>query len=504
LTRREAFGVAATLLFVHALLFLRGLPLPHHDSFFFTEPALHLVRSGRLIAPSAEYLDLTYGLNFGAYPPLYFVLLAGWLRVFGYSPATLLAFTHLLHVVYLGLVYVLARVRFQGSLFTAALLAFSCFPLFNHGRPDLLAALLGVAAFLSLPTPDGRGKTALSIGLLALALAASPALGIGVIAAAAGFIALGPGRPNAASLRLAFLICGAGALGGLAFWACFITWQDSWWIAPFQFRVNSAVRGETLNHLPHLFELVSPAFFAFVYLPLLFAAILPAAIALLRRRDVDRHPRLWLTAAAYLIGLVPLLLINKLQLFYQHHFALAARIPLQATLLESRGRFRLLGYFATGAFTLCHFFLGKETLIYAVTGNLAYEALEAKSLAGVRTLAVDSNCAPAFFGKFDGLLLDYDIIKFNQWRAYLEKTPPEILARLPERLREGPAVPDAIVITTRGHFQMGAPNPAVFEKVSGPALTATELFGMRFRQPATPFALHVYRRRPGVPIPEAL
>jgi hypothetical protein len=509
LTAREVATVLGVLAVVHAALWARGVPLPHQDLLFYSEPAVHLAREGKLIAPGAQYIDLTYGVFFAFYPPGYALCLAPWIGLFGFTTGAMLAFAHLVHAAYLAALWILLRTRFGVGRAVAALVLASCFPFFNFGRPELVAILLGTCSWLVVPMARSPGRFFGAAALAGLALITSPSFGIGSVAAVVAFVALGEGRLTRASARRAAIFAAAIAAVALGVWAAVITWQSAWSLAVRQYRVNSGLRAAELNLLPERSWFTSGYFVAFSLLPLFVATIGPAVAVLLRNRGgTDREPSrpAWLASAIYLATFVPVFLTNKTQLLLAHHYGVVPRPVLHGALASARRPWRFVGVAATLLFALAHFYYSKETFIYAFSGDFQRAAIDPRIVGDARVIAVDSNYAPEVYGRRDDLVvLDYQIIKVNYWRRYLAATSPAARARIPERLRGGPDVPDVILVSTRGIMQGGGPpNPVFYEEVSGPPVAKFRLFGRPLEMADHPLALHVYRRRPGVPIPAAL
>ena len=126
---------------ISCILWWRFLPLPHQDLNYYTEPAYLLAKFGKLAGPGSQYVDLTYQKGIYSYPPGYFIILAGWLKLFGLSSDSLLGYTHLVHVGAMILLWIILRMRYSCSRFISVLVLLSLFPRMAHGRPDLTATL---------------------------------------------------------------------------------------------------------------------------------------------------------------------------------------------------------------------------------------------------------------------------------------------------------------------------------------------------------------------------
>ncbi|HEX6764256.1 MAG TPA: hypothetical protein VF103_02235 [Polyangiaceae bacterium] len=499
LERRELLVVFSVLALVHAVLFALGVPLPHQDLLFYLEPAFHLVRDGKLVAPAAEYIDLTYTVSFGFYPPGYFLILAPWLALFGAGHGSLLAFIHSVHLAYLIVLWVLLRTRFSVSKPIAALALVSAFPFWSFGRPDLLGVFFSACAWLLVPASGYGRRFVLATVVTGFSLLVSPSFGLGCLATNVAFIALAGGHLAVPSLRRG-AVFGALAVGVmLTLWALVITEQGAWSTVPTQFRLTAMVRGTELNHFPTF----SGPVLVFSLLPLVLATVLPAVAVLGRGQKLREHP-VWIAAASYLAAFAAVFLTNKLQLLLVHHFGMVQRPVLHATLAGTKRPWRFVGLAATALFTLIHFYIQKEDLFYAVSGDLRYERIDPALVARARVVAVDSMYAPFVYGRLDKPVLDYHMVKLDYWRRFRNVSPKRLLAVLPENLKDGPHVPDLLLISSRAIMLSGPPNPDFFEQISGPALERVTFFGHELQVAKHPLALHVYRRRDGAPVPEHL
>ena len=100
--------VSSIVLVVSLILWWRFLPLPHQDLNFYTEPAFMLAKFGKLAGPGSQYVDLTYQKGIYNYPPGHFLILAAWIRLWGFSADSLLAVLILSLRLLVGLVLLLA------------------------------------------------------------------------------------------------------------------------------------------------------------------------------------------------------------------------------------------------------------------------------------------------------------------------------------------------------------------------------------------------------------
>jgi hypothetical protein len=147
----ERYGWAFALVFAWklALLIFTAQPVPANDSYFYDGAVVNYLNGGGYFNPSLVLaLPISSSKVFSAYPPLYQVVLLGWMRVFG---TTALA-AMWLHLVLFGL-YLLVLLRVFHRLNIPAIwvnvAGLFLFVITFQDRPDSLAHLLGVAAVLA-------------------------------------------------------------------------------------------------------------------------------------------------------------------------------------------------------------------------------------------------------------------------------------------------------------------------------------------------------------------
>jgi hypothetical protein len=133
-----------------ALLVFTAQPVPANDAFFYDGPVVNYLLHGKYVNPSlALVLPISGHEVYCAYPPLYQLLLLGWMEVFGTSVFAAMW----LHVVLLG-GYLLAVLGIFRRLNTPALCVnlagLFLFSITFHDRPDTLAHLLGAMVIYSL------------------------------------------------------------------------------------------------------------------------------------------------------------------------------------------------------------------------------------------------------------------------------------------------------------------------------------------------------------------
>ena len=85
-----------------ALVFISGFPEPHVDDLFYTGIAINIANKGKLVDTLVTYLAEA-GLqvdHFLQYPPFYFYVLGGWLRLFRVSANSLLLFQTTCYIIF--------------------------------------------------------------------------------------------------------------------------------------------------------------------------------------------------------------------------------------------------------------------------------------------------------------------------------------------------------------------------------------------------------------------
>jgi hypothetical protein len=126
------------------LLLLFALPLPSNDSFFYDGPVVNLLLHGRYMNPSlAAALPINGTQFFSAYPPLYQLVLAVWMTVFGTSALSAMSFHLVLFSLYVGVLWAtLSRLALSSR--AVGLAGLFLLAVTFHDRPDSLAHLLGM------------------------------------------------------------------------------------------------------------------------------------------------------------------------------------------------------------------------------------------------------------------------------------------------------------------------------------------------------------------------
>ncbi len=172
-----------------ALFAFTAQPIPLCDSFFYDGAVVNLLNGGRYCNPSlALVLPISGTEVFSAYPPLYQVVLYGWMCVFGTSAWAAMALHQVLFVLYVLVLFGIFQRLKTPALWVNGAGLFLFVNTF-HDRPDSLAILLGVGAIYawvraqdptvasarSGPAPGaavrGSGWNWLAAGLIVLTLA---------------------------------------------------------------------------------------------------------------------------------------------------------------------------------------------------------------------------------------------------------------------------------------------------------------------------------------------
>lgn len=484
---REMAVVSAIVGATSCILWWRFLPLPHVDLSYYTEPAYLLAKFGTLAGPGSQYVDLTYQKGIYSYPPGYFVILAGWLRLFGLSPDSLLAYTHLVHFVSMILLWMILRTRYACSQFISALVLLSFFPRMAHGRPDLTAAFLSLAAWAALPEETNWVRVVLSGCLAGATLSVSPGFGVAIIATLTILGLLNPRLPLCSRLRLsAGWLVAAGLFFGITT-AIFLASQNSWMIAYVQFKTNAAIRGAQLNVMPEMLLLFT---WVFSIVPFVFVAVVPAIVAVgWQWRNASSQVRN--VSLAFLGGVAVWFVTNKSQLLLDHHFL----CPSKSVFLGVVFSWPKLPAWARAAplllLSLISFYYHKADFLYLESPLRQEEhryAAEAK-LNGI--VAVDS----LYFARFyrPGQTLNYEVAETEtDWRVYREAIPgfarKEMLAGLAER----PIEPTILLVSAytasrfreKEQFSLPCKQPDLFGQ-------RLHILGRTWNLPAQPYALKV-------------
>ncbi|HET7108876.1 MAG TPA: hypothetical protein VFI38_18830 [Candidatus Acidoferrum sp.] len=485
---RELALVTAVLSAAALILWWRFLPLPHGDLDFYTEPAYLLARFGTLAGPGSQYVDLTYQKGIYNYPPGQFLLLAGWIKLFGLSPDSLLAYTHLIHTGILVLLYGLVRFRYGCSRLISSLTILSIFPKITHGRPDLPACLLSIAAWAALPSKKNWQRITLSGCLAGATLLVSPGFGVGIIATLFTLMLVNRDTPfRERVLKVAVW----GGVAGIFFTSitAIVLWQQhSWMLAYFQFKTNMLHRGAQLNRMPPLVLYT----YLFGILPFALVAILPAIITgamNLRRPGSDLRD----VTFAFLGGAFTWFKSNKSQLLLEHHFLFPAKSVFLAVLCSQKKFPLWLRVIPFLIITTCSFYLYKANFLY-LGQPLRQEAAEAKvKPSSDKVVAVDSLYFASAYAP--GRTLNYETVQVAvNWPQYLEALPQNVQSSFFADLPRTPVTPNSYSISAYAAMVYGLPEGSDIS-CTGPAekLAFLTALGRKWKLPANPFALTTCR-----------
>jgi hypothetical protein len=484
---REALLVSAIVGVVSCILWWRFLPLPHGDLGSYTEPAYLLAKFGKLAGPASQYKDMTYQKGIYSYPPGYFIILAGWLRLFGLSADSLLAYTHIVHFASTVLLWVFLRIRYACSKIVSALVLLAFFPRMAHGRPDLTATFLSLAAWAALPEEANWKRIVLSGCLAGAALLVSPGYGVAIIATLMILMLLNAHLEFGKRLQvLAAWLLAAGLFFGITL-SAFLTLQHSWTIAYVQFRTNMAIRGAQLNAIPDLRLLFT---WAFSIVPFLLVAIAPALLAVIWQwKNTSSHVRN--VGLAFLGGTAVWFALNKSQLLLEHHFL----FPSKSVFLGVLYSWPKLPVWARlpPLLLLCaiSFYFYKADFLYLGSPLRQEERRYAAKVNPNGVVAVDS----LYFARFyrPGRSLAYEVAAIEPfWPRYRGAIPAfareEMLAGLPDKPLE-----PAMLLVSAYTLSLYREVPKFSLSCRQPPFFAQPLhaLGRTWKLPAQPFALRI-------------
>jgi hypothetical protein len=483
---REFILVSIIVVTVSGILFWRFLPLPSGDLSFYTEPAYLLAQTGRLAAPGAQSIDLTFQKAVYPYPPGYFLILAGWLRIFGLTADSLLAYTHLAHSAALIMLWILLRNRYSCPRGVCSLVLLSFFPPMTHGRPDLTAAALSMAAWMALPEGNALARIVLSGCLAGATLMVSLALGVGIIATLAVLMLVDSRLAVRQRLRKITVWAGAAGIFFAGVTGTFLTQQHSWMIAYVQFKTSLSVRGAQLNVLPDFHLLFT---WVFCVVPFFLVALLPALLAASGRyRGASNDLRN--VAIAFLGGTAAWFALNKLQLLMEYHFLFPAKSVFLGVFY---GWPKLPAWVRSTPLLLLFlisFYLHKADFLYLGTPLRVEARSYATEVQPQGIIAVDS----LYFAKFyrPGQSLSYEVTAYESyWQRYRDAIPEFARSAMFAGLPDKPMQPDMLLISAyTARFQ---DLPTFNIPCERPKAFADRLhvLGRRWNLPAQPFALMV-------------
>jgi len=482
--------VSSIVLVVSLILWWRFLPLPHQDLNFYTEPAFMLAKFGKLAGPGSQYVDLTYQKGIYNYPPGHFLILAAWIRLWGFSADSLLAYTHAVHAGILIILWVLSRFRYGCSRLISSLVLLSIFPRMAHGRPDLPACFLSVAAWLALPEEKNLGRLILSGCLAGITMLVSPGYGVGLLATLVVLVLATQRIPLRERLRTLMIWLFSAGLVFTSILTTVLYLQHSWTLAFVQFRTNAAIRGAQVNVLPD-FHLLFTLIFSVI--PFLLLAVIPAFLAVLATWRSPEH-QLRNVSLAFLGGASAWFAMNKSQLLLDHHYLFPAK-SIFVGVFYSWPRFPawvraapLLLLSAIG------FYYYKADFLYLTTPLRDAERTYAARVHPAGEIAVDSLYITKFYAP--GRTLNYETVDAEEyWPKYLAAIPANLQDDLLSGLQRKPAEPSMLVVSAYTVQRFGqllhlSPPCTVPLEVS----ERLRLLGRTWNLPAQPYALLVCAR----------
>ncbi len=146
LRQRPETVFALVLLWKAALLLFTAQPIPANDSFFYDGAVVNYRIHGKYCNPAiANALPISGNEIFSAYPPLYQLVLLGWMTAFGTSVLSAMGLHFVLFAAYAVLVLATLR-ELRVPVWTARFAGLFLLGITFHDRPDSLAHVFGMAA----------------------------------------------------------------------------------------------------------------------------------------------------------------------------------------------------------------------------------------------------------------------------------------------------------------------------------------------------------------------
>lgn len=493
--RREILTVFAVLAIASVILWWRFLPLPHQDLDFYSEPAYLLAHYGKLANPAAQHYDLTFQKGSYNYPPGYYLILAAWIKAFRFSPDSLLGYTHTVHIAFLVGLWFLLRFRYGCSKIVSALVVFSVFPFFHHGRPDLTGALFGVLAWIALPDGNRPGRLIVSGCLTGCTALISPAFGVGTSFTLAALILLDQSTPLRVRLRsLSFWLLFAGASFAVVV-AVVLSIQRAWLLAYVEFTTNVAIRGRELNVWPHPFSEFGLAFWM---VPFVLIAFLPACFVVVRLWR-NRRGDLRNVALAFLAGTAMWLASNKSQFLTDYHFMFPAKGVFLGVFSSWPKVPRTLRIGPLVLLAMIGWYYQKADFLYLAAplrSNARQYVNAVRPLAGADEIAVDSLYFAQLYKPWH--TLDYETLDQVYWRRYLNAIPIQFRAQLLQGLAPEPPEPIFLMASSMTLMRFGPKGLPGFRCSRPPNFANLFRFmGHTWNLPANPYAAMICTRAVG-------
>src|SRR6185312_11397441 len=129
-----------------ALLVFTAQPIPSNDAFFYDGAVVNYLQNGGYYNPSLVLALPTSGSQvFCAYPPLYMVVLLGWMAMFGTSVISAMVLHLVLFGIYALILLAIFR-RLQTPIWCVVIAGVYLLLITFHDRPDSLAYVFGMGA----------------------------------------------------------------------------------------------------------------------------------------------------------------------------------------------------------------------------------------------------------------------------------------------------------------------------------------------------------------------
>ncbi len=439
--------VLAFLSFFHIPLIILGFPLPHIDLNCYTEPAWMLAYKGVIAAPATQYTDLTASKTFFLQPPLYFLLLAGYLKIFGFSSFSLLLFTHIIHLFFLIVLWHILKFRFLFPQWIAVIGIISIFPAFSHGRPDFLSLLLGALAWNFILKNQSNKNTIISGILIGLSILTSTSYGISSYVIVATSLLCTKTKKK---IHKFFTFSLMSLLIFLAIFSIILILQGKWSIGIEQYLRHLAVRGEQLNRLPRL---INKYGLMVSVIPLFCLTIFPFFYSIYKRFNFKIIFSFGASALAWFF-------LSKAAFLLGHHFTLLARPIFHCEWLQKASRFRWLVVFFILIYTslLCY----HQEWHVAFFAKKGWIEIKESLFPENSVIAVDSVLFP--YLHTEKSRIHYELLGETSWPLYLAKTNKNTLKSL-KRLE--PLQIDFIAVTALTLMRCGFPDLKSYKVIRG-------------------------------------
>jgi hypothetical protein len=302
---RDPLWVLGLVLLWRLVLFLfTAQPIPANDAFLFDGGVANWLKYGHYVNPCLERaFPISSGQVFSLYPPVYQLALLLWMLPFGFSTLSIMAMHLTMFAAGAVIVILMVRRFFPNDVNYGLAVALLLIITFND-RPEDLAHIFGlvslwlVANLISRPGPRFSTMAGLVLFLL---LTLCTSVIVGAVYFGAGLIACGlAGWIQRRRILVAPDFAVAVLFAAIVFWV--IKVHPLWWHG---FLENSAktpaVEGLRKPNLLDLIKLVRAA-------PVFILAVAVSPFLYARRKELILQEWLFLTAGAFLMGLLTLVL----------------------------------------------------------------------------------------------------------------------------------------------------------------------------------------------------